>query len=45
MVTDVKRALDGGAMPASAIPTRGPTLPNARTPGSATPAETNDSAG
>ena len=45
MVTFVKRALDGGATPASGIPTRGPTLPNGRTPGSATPAETSDSAG
>jgi hypothetical protein len=41
----IKTALDTGATPVSAIPPRGPMLPSGRTPGTATPAETKNSAG
>jgi hypothetical protein len=41
----IKTALDTGATPGSAIPPMGPMLPSGRTPGTATPAETKNSAG
>jgi hypothetical protein len=41
----IKSVLDTGATPGSAIPPKGAMLPGRRTPGTAAPAETNDSAG